>query len=217
MTAGFEVPDRAEAAGTPSGNAFRQDSFVLESHGWSSTSLECAPKLAALASLANLEPPDPVEAVGEFEKPRYFAYRENICAHARSSITGCSRCIDICSTQAISADGDHVKVDPHLCMGCGACATVCPSGAMSYQFPRVADRGAQLKQLLSTYRHAGGADACIVFHDGEAGRSVLAAAAASGECLPVRALPLETWHIASIGLDLLLPAVAFGASQVVVL
>ena len=335
MTAGFEVPDRAQAAGTPSGNAFRQDSFVLESHGWSSPSLECAPKLAALASLANLEPPDPVaavgyrsqgnlliiagasterarrcalalapdlhvtlvstefapapaitswrgevrsltgylgefmaqvaldgaakpakfdlvldfsaqphfamrqppqgyhaapsddaalervlddlrEAVGEFEKPRYFAYRENICAHSRSAITGCNRCIDICSTQAISADGDHVKVDPHLCMGCGACATVCPSGAMSYQFPRVADRGAQLKQLLSTYRNAGGTGACIVFHDGAA-RDALAEAASTGEGLPARALPLETWHVAAVGLDLLLPAVAFGASQVVVL
>jgi hypothetical protein len=42
------------------------------------------------------------ESVGEFEKPRFFAYRENICAHQRSEIVGCSKCIDICSTQAIS-------------------------------------------------------------------------------------------------------------------
>ena len=96
------------------------------------------------------------EGVGEFEKPRYFAYRESICAHSRSQVTGCNACIEICSTQAIQPDGDHVKVDPHLCMGCGACSTVCPSGAMSYQFPRVADRGAQMKQLLTAYRHAGG-------------------------------------------------------------
>jgi ferredoxin len=40
---------------------------------------------------------------------------------------------------------------------------------------------------------------------------------AQGPGLPARALPLETWHVAAIGLDLLLPAVAFGASQVVVL
>ncbi|HEY4997972.1 MAG TPA: 4Fe-4S binding protein, partial [Usitatibacter sp.] len=146
------------------------------------------------------------EAVGEFEKPRYFAYRENLCAHSRSHVTGCNACIEICSTQAISADGDHVKVDPHLCMGCGACATVCPSGAMSYQFPRVADRGAQMKQLLAAYRHAGGADACIVFHNGYDGRNLLAAAASSGGGLPARALPLETWHVSAIGLDLLLPA-----------
>lgn len=157
------------------------------------------------------------DAVGEFEKPRFFGYRESICAHSRSEVQGCNACIDICSTGAISADGDHVKVDPHLCMGCGACATVCPSGAMSYQYPRIADRGTQLKQLISTYRHAGGAEAAIVFHNGVDAPRLLADAASSGPGLPARALPLETWHVAAIGLDLLLPAIAFGASQVVVL
>jgi len=157
------------------------------------------------------------EYVGEFEKPKYFAYRESICAHSRSQVTGCNKCIEICSTQAIVPDGDKVKVDPHLCMGCGACATVCPSGAMSYQYPRAADRGAQMKQLINAYRHAGGADPCIVFHNGGDGRALLAAAAAAGRGLPARALPLETWHVAAVGLDLLLPAVAFGANQVAVI
>jgi ferredoxin len=156
-------------------------------------------------------------AVGEFEKPRFFAYRENLCAHSRSQIEGCNRCIEICSTQAISSDGDHVKVDPHLCMGCGACATVCPSGAMSYQYPRVADRGAQMKQLLSAYRFSGGETPCIVFHNGADGRELLARAAAEGPGLPAHALPMEAWHVATVGLDLLLPAIAFGARQVVVL
>ena len=164
------------------------------------------------ATLAQLR-----EAVGEFEKPRFFSYRENLCAHGRSQVAGCTACIDICSTQAIASDGDRVHVDPHLCMGCGACATVCPSGAMGYQFPRVAERGAQLRQLIGAYAAAGGADACIVFHDGGAARDLLARAAASGAGLPARALPLEAWHVASIGLDLMLPAIAYGASQLVVL
>ena len=44
-------------------------------------------------------------------------------------------------------DGRHRRrrrsreVEPHLCMGCGACATVCPSGAMSYAYPSVPDLG----------------------------------------------------------------------------
>ncbi|HEY2630617.1 MAG TPA: 4Fe-4S binding protein [Usitatibacter sp.] len=157
------------------------------------------------------------ESVGEFEKPRYFGYRENICAHSRSQIVGCNACVEICSTGAISADGDHVKVDPHLCMGCGACSTVCPSGAMSYQFPRLADRGAQMKQVLSAYRDAGGRDACLVFHNAIDGRELLGQSASTGAGLPARALPLPTWHVASVGLDLLLPAIAYGACQVVVL
>jgi ferredoxin len=171
------------------------------------------PDGAALeATLAELR-----DAVGEFEKPRFFAFRESICAHSRSKVTGCTACIDICSTRAIAPDGNHVKVDPHLCMGCGACATVCPSGAMSYQYPRVPDRGAQMKQLLAAYRNAGGTDACIVFHNGHDGRELLAQAAAAGRGLPARALPLEAWHVASIGLDVLLPAIAYGASQVAIL
>ncbi len=144
------------------------------------------------------------EAVGEFEKPRFFAYRENLCAHSRSGIEGCNNCIDVCSTEAIATDGDHVKVDPHLCMGCGACATVCPSGAMSFQFPRVADRGAQLKALLAAYREAGGRDACVLFHNGTDGRELLAASAAAGQGLPARVIPMESWHVASVGIDLLL-------------
>ena len=156
-------------------------------------------------------------AVGEFEKPRYFAYRESLCAHSRSQVVGCTACIDVCSTRAIADDGDHVKVDPHLCMGCGACATVCPSGAMGYQYPRPSERGAQMKRLLSAYREAGGNDACVVFHDGGGARRLLARAATSGRGLPARALPLETWHVAAIGLDLMLPAIAYGASQVVLL
>lgn len=151
------------------------------------------------------------ESLGEFEKPRFFSYRENLCAHSRSQVTGCTACIDICSTQAIAPDGDHVKVDPHLCMGCGGCATVCPSGAMSYQFPKVADRGAQVKQLLGAYRQAGGRDACLVFHEGGEGARLVESAA-----LPARTLPLEAWSVAAIGLDLMLPAVALGASQVAI-
>jgi len=155
--------------------------------------------------------------VGEFEKPRFFAYNERICAHSRSGREGCNQCIDVCSSGAIQADGDHVKVEPHLCAGCGGCATVCPSGAMSYAYPRVPDMGLRLKTLLSTYREAGGAEACILFHDAREGRAEVLRHARRGKGLPARVIPLECFHAASIGIDLLLGALAYGASQVVVL
>ena len=89
--------------------------------------------------------------VGEFEKPKYFAYNEKICAHGRNGKVGCSACIDVCSTKAIQSsfkDGQgKVEVNPNLCMGCGACATVCPSGAMRYNYPSVAYHGKQVKIL----------------------------------------------------------------------
>ena len=109
--------------------------------------------------------------VGEFSKPRFTQYRERICAHSRSGKIGCSKCLDVCSTGAISADGDHVKVESHLCAGCGGCATVCPSGAMTYAYPSVAELGARLKAMLPVFAAAGGTNACVLIHGIEAGRA----------------------------------------------
>ncbi len=165
------------------------------------------------------------EMVGEFEKPKFFAYKESICAHSRSKKPGCNQCIDVCSTKAISSDGDKIKVDPHLCMGCGACATVCPSGAMTYQYPRVPDRGAELRAMLNAYRlSSGSANAghtafprpLILFHNATDGRTALAQLA-NGLGLPANVLPIEAWHVASVGVDLLLGAIAYGAAGVVIL
>jgi ferredoxin len=153
---------------------------------------------------------------GEFEKPRYFAYKASICAHSRSRQPGCNQCLDVCSTAAIAADGDHVKVEPHLCMGCGACATVCPSGAMSYAYPSVPELGLRLRTLLATYAKAGGRDACILLH-AEDGRAAIASLARRHRGLPARVIPFEVHHVASVGLDVWLGALAHGASQVAVL
>ncbi len=162
------------------------------------------------------------QMVGEFEKPKFVAYNAKICAHGRSAKAGCNNCIDTCSTGAICADGDHVKVEPHLCMGCGGCATVCPSGAMTHVYPRVPELGRQLKTLLGTYHAAGGKDACILFHNADQSRDLIlklgrrARSSKSGG-LPARVIPLEIHSVASIGMDTLLGALAYGASQVVLL
>src|SRR5205823_5288645 len=162
----------------------------------------------ALAKLAEL--------TGELEKPRFFAYREKICAHARSGIEGCSKCLEVCSTGAIQVAGDYVKVEPHLCAGCGGCATVCPSGAMTYAYPKNSDLGLRLKTLLATYREAGGRDACLLFHDATEGRAaVLSHGRHHG--FPARVISFECFHVASIGIDLVLGAIAYGASQVRIL
>jgi ferredoxin len=164
------------------------------------------------------------QMVGEFEKPKFFAYDAKICAHGRNGKIGCTQCIDVCSTGAIAADGDHVEVDPHLCMGCGGCATVCPSGAMTYVYPRASDLGAKLKRLLAVFLNAGGKDACILLHNAGESRTLLAklgrralGGANAGRGLPARVIPLEIHHAASVGMDLLLAAITYGASQVAVL
>jgi ferredoxin len=153
---------------------------------------------------------------GEFEKPKFFNYKASICAHSRSRQPGCTQCIDVCSAAAIRSDGDKVFVEPHLCVGCGACTTVCPSGALSYAHPSVPDLGSRIKTLLATYARAGGRDACLLLH-AEDSREAIARLARRGKGLPARVMPLELHHVASVGIDVWLAALAWGASQVAVL
>jgi ferredoxin len=175
------------------------------------------------------------ELVGTFDKPKFFQYRQKLCAHSRNEQIGCRACIDVCSAQAISSDasskgksvrnptGGGIVVEPHLCVGCGACSTVCPSGALGFAYPNPADQGARIRTLLAAYRHAGGQDAALLVHSegrgaaliGELGRAARTDRAVHG--VPARVLPMAVWHTASTGIDLWLGAVALGASQVFVL
>ncbi len=166
-------------------------------------------RIRAIAEIATLK--------GEFEKPKFFNYRPNICAHSRNKKTGCTQCIDICSTKAIAPKGDHIEVTPQLCMGCGACTTVCPSGALAYVVPRVSDLGTQIKTLLRTYHASGGKDAALLLHDANAGVAAIGELARKGDGLPARCLPLALEHPAAAGLDVWLGAFAYGATALTAL
>ncbi|KQP45122.1 4Fe-4S ferredoxin [Pseudorhodoferax sp. Leaf274] len=178
--------------------------------------------------------------VGEFEKPKFFRYEQRLCAHTRNQQIGCSACIDVCSAQAIRSDASlkgktaargrgsvghptaGIVVEPHLCVGCGACSTVCPSGALGFAYPSPADLGKRVRTLLRTYAAAGGRDAALLLHSQEEGSARIGAlgrAASTGRArgVPARVLPLALWHSASVGLDVWLAAFAQGANQVWVL
>jgi len=166
------------------------------------------------------------ELVGEFEKPKFFNYKQKLCAHSRNDKLGCTACIDVCSASAISSDfkRQQIKVNPNLCVGCGTCSTVCPTGAMGFAYPRASDQGVKLKTLLTTYQRSGGKDAALLLHSQGQGAALLgdlgrAAQLEKGQKdgthgVPARVLPVALWHTSSTGLDLWLTAVAYGASQV---
>jgi len=174
-----------------------------------------------------------LEMVGEFEKPKYFAYQDKICAHGRNGKVGCSACIDVCSTGAIASvfksGQGTVEVNPNLCMGCGACATVCPSGAMRYNYPSVSHQGKELKTLATVFS----AEAkklnlpmapSLLLHTLTAGTQMIDSLGRSAqvmpkqfEGLPAFVLPYAIEHIASTGLDLWLGALSYGFAEVVLL
>ncbi len=173
------------------------------------------------------DPDDPVavqkalfeltDMVGEYEKPRYIVYDAEICAHSRSRQTGCTRCLDLCPTSAIVSAGDGVEIDPHVCAGCGACASACPTGAASYQFPAGDSLFQRLRELLGAYRGAGGADPVLLRHDTGHGQDLIGAIAHTGRGLPARVLPFPLNEVTQVGLDFLATAFAYGAAQIAVL
>jgi ferredoxin len=158
-----------------------------------------------------------LQMVGDFEKPKYFSYKERLCAHSRNQRTGCNACIDICSAGAISGAGERIKVNPYLCAGCGACTTVCPTGALGYAYPSASYSGARIKAALRAFREAGGQDPVLLLHGQDEGAALLARYAAEGQAVPGRIMPLALHHTASVGIDVWLAAVAYGAAGVTVL
>jgi ferredoxin len=152
------------------------------------------------------------DLVGTFDKPRYITFTEDLCAHSRSKIVGCTRCLDLCPTGAIVPAGDHVAIDEHVCAGCGSCAAVCPTGAAAYALPPVDALLRKLRTLLTVYRAAGGKDPVLLVHDGEHGGELIDALARHGDGLPANVLPLAVNEITQVGLELIAAAFAYGAS-----
>jgi len=154
------------------------------------------------------------DLTGTFDKPRYIAFSEELCAHSRSSIVGCHRCLDLCPVGAIEPAGDHVVINANICAGCGQCAAACPTGAAAYALPPADTLMRKVRQLLTVYREAGGLDPVLLLHDDEHGGALLDALARHGDGLPANVLPLAINEITQVGLETIAAAFAYGASAV---
>ncbi|MFL5043091.1 MAG: 4Fe-4S binding protein [Xanthobacteraceae bacterium] len=152
------------------------------------------------------------DLVGTFDKPRYVTFAEHLCAHSRSRIVGCRRCLDLCPTGAITPAGNHVSIDAQICAGCGQCAAVCPTGAASYALPPADALMRKLRTLLSTYRDAGGSNPILLLHDEDHGTELIAALARHGDGLPANVLPLAINEVTQIGLEVIAAAFAYGTT-----
>jgi ferredoxin len=154
------------------------------------------------------------DLVGTFDKPRYIAFSDHLCAHSRSQIVGCTRCLDLCPTGAIAPAGDHVAVNPHICAGCGQCAAACPTGAAAYALPPSDALLRKIRALMMTYREAGGEHAIVLLHDDPHGAPLIEALARFGDGLPAHVLPFTVNEVTQIGLEAIAAVFAYGASAV---
>jgi ferredoxin len=154
------------------------------------------------------------DLVGTFDKPRYVTFTEHLCAHSRSRIVGCTRCLDLCPTSAIVPAGDHVSIDANICAGCGQCAAACPTGAAAYALPPSDALLRKLRALLLAYREAGGKHAMVLLHDEPHGAPLIDALTRFGEGLPAHVLPFSVNEVTQIGLEAVAALFAYGASAV---
>jgi ferredoxin len=152
------------------------------------------------------------ELTGSFDKPRYIDFTAELCAHSRSRIVGCHRCLDLCPAGAISPAGDHVAIDAAICAGCGQCAAACPTGAAAYALPPADALLRKLRALLAAYREAGGLAPVILLHDEEHGAPLIEALARHGPGLPANVLPLAVNEATQIGIEAIAAAFAYGAA-----
>lgn len=146
------------------------------------------------------------DLVGTFEKPKYFDFNASACAHGRSGKPGCTRCIDACPAEAITSLIDQIEVDPFRCQGGGVCAMVCPSSAITYAYPKPKDLLTHVRTLILTYLKEGGNQPDLFF--------VIQDERAEPEQISPAALIIEVEEVASIGSEIWLSALAWGAKSV---
>ncbi|XLO87229.1 4Fe-4S binding protein [Aeromonas salmonicida] len=147
---------------------------------------------------------------GIFDKPRYFRLDAEACAFTARGVPGCSRCLDVCPTDALKPINGRIQIDPHLCQGFGSCASACPTGAIAYHQPDANTSGDYLFRLLKHYREAGG-EAPQLLIAGENEREWVETELTR---LPANWLPVWVEESASLGIESWFAALAYGASAV---
>ena len=61
------------------------------------------------------------------------------CAVVRNRNATCMKCADVCTSGCISYDDNELVIEPERCIGCGTCATVCPTCALEAHRPNDAE------------------------------------------------------------------------------
>ena len=73
------------------------------------------------------------------------------CISVRNRNAACQRCVDACAAGALFRDGDDLCVDASKCIGCGTCASACPTAAITLANPSAAQVAAAAKESLVAF------------------------------------------------------------------
>lgn len=146
---------------------------------------------------------------GRFKKPQFVLMVADRCLHGRAHLDGCRQCVDICPVAALCSENGLVVVDQYRCQGCGACALVCPSGAIQVPGPR-RELLSGLGQLLGQSVSGAQIPTRVIFHDMSAQEMVPTTRAENCG----RDLFFAVEEVGLIGPDVLLATLAHGAAAV---
>jgi len=158
-----------------------------------------------------------IDMIGQFEKPIYVDFNENLCAHSRNSKTGCTKCLDVCPAGAIQSMGDIVSVDPGICGGCGFCGSVCPSGAIQTNYPSLDIILNSLSDLNNHFLKAGGQNPSLILFDLEFGNEMINLISRHGKGLPANLIPYGMHSVGRVGHDILVSTIALGFKKIFIL
>jgi Pyruvate/2-oxoacid:ferredoxin oxidoreductase delta subunit len=90
-----------------------------------------------------------LRGVKEFGAPHLLAHSDFVAAIDAEACSVCGACSEgRCPMDAIASDGMRLRVDPKRCIGCGVCATACPSDAVRLSERPPEDRNVPPETIL---------------------------------------------------------------------
>lgn len=157
------------------------------------------------------------ERVGEFEKTVYFNLETSLCAHSRANQSGCTRCLDVCPTEAIFSAGDHIEINSDICAGCGSCAAVCPTSAVTMNETPFEAITRALDVKAKVYREHTDEAPRLVFHTLGAGADAISFLARYHDGLADDLIPFGLEHVDRIGHAEIMAGFGAGYAEVLIL
>ena len=76
--------------------------------------------------------------VSKLDSP-YITVHQDRCQLVRNRNADCLRCASVCTSGCIAFDGEVLTITPENCIGCGTCATICPTCCLEAHHPNDAE------------------------------------------------------------------------------